>query len=358
MKFHNLVTRIQHGLNRPNEALRNITRRVALSIIGINLSKQTEIQYVELGFFHSKIISKIKLFDSKEIDVSKNEHSLYHNFESRWIIEISNVIVNTETNHVYATTQNRNKIALIKESTEWPTENILASQGKLVLKNLQIIPFAKLGLPNSGFYHWMSEDLPSFLALPSNIPTLNFQKGSKLNAAILSKREDILIKCQKWVLVEKLIFVSRGKDLGYIHPRNLDTLKEYFSSKEDFEINSYERIYISRSRTRRSIPGEEHLESFLRDKGFEIIHAEDFSFFEQRDLIMNARIVMGPHGAGLTHAIWSNNCEVIEIMPLDRINRCFEWQTLLQNKNYSRIYFDPEKNKISEIIAQLEHAIR
>ena len=356
MKFQGLVARVQHGFKRRDEALNNLIRRIALSIIGIDISRQTEIQYIELGKFDSKILSKTKYFDAQEVSISKKDYSMAHNFDSRWIIEISNVIVNTETNHVYATNLGCDEVMLIKESTEWPTDRVLIGQAKQRFKNLRVIPYAKLGLPNSGFYHWMSEDLPSLLGLPPNMPTLNYRKVSFLNESILKKRGDFLIQTQKWVFVEKLLFISRGKDLGYIHPQNLKSLKDFFSDKEQSNTESPSRIYISRSKTRRALPGEAELEDYLRKRDFLVVHAEEYDLFKQRALSKDAKIVIGSHGAGLIHSIWASDCQLVELMPLDRINRCFEWQTLLQSNSYSRIYFDSKENSVADVINQLEGA--
>jgi capsular polysaccharide biosynthesis protein len=131
-------------------------------------------------------------------------------------------------------------------------------------------------------------------------------------------------------------------------------LREFKSNiLEDKEAKT-EKIYVSRSKSRRSIPSENVIENYLRDRGFRIVHAEDFSLLDQIEIFTNAKLVIGIHGAGLSHALWSENCNLIELMPINRVNRCFEWQTLICGGDYRVIYFNPNQSAEVNLIPQLE----
>ncbi len=63
-------------------------------------------------------------------------------------------------------------------------------------------------------------------------------------------------------------------------------------------------IYISREGNTRALVNESELHPILRAHDFEIIRAQDLSFVEQLRLFSEARIIAGPHGAGLFNAMF------------------------------------------------------
>ena len=179
-----LISRFKHGLGRPRQAIRNLIKRLILNIFGINFSLQTEIQYVDLGFFKSKIITKNRISKSENI-VFELENSLYeHSFESKYHIEITNVVVNTELNHIYVT-GNKGEYFLLRESSSWPTDILIVNSPIPPKKITQIINNAKIGLPNSGHYHWISDDLPNYLSDNSNFKTLQYVRANKKSKLVL-----------------------------------------------------------------------------------------------------------------------------------------------------------------------------
>ena len=150
--------------------------------------------------------------------------------------------------------------------------------------------------------------------------------------------------------------MTRGLDLGYLHPEGLSSLRkyaQYSSAAQDVK----EKIYVSRIGTRRSIHGEELIAEHLANQGFRILRAENLTFKEQIHLFSNAKTLIGVHGAGLTNGIWAPQTKLIELMPSDRINRCFEWQSNLLESAYERILFDPEKPDIESIIRKIDSLI-
>jgi capsular polysaccharide biosynthesis protein len=87
------------------------------------------------------------------------------------------------------------------------------------------------------------------------------------------------------------------------------------------------------------------------------LSAENLTFKEQIDLFSKVETLIGVHGAGLTNGIWTPQAKMIELMPSDRINRCFEWQSNLLGSEYERILFDPETPDIESIIRKLDSLI-
>jgi len=356
VRLREFFGRTKNALKRPEDAFRRWRRRIILNIAGVDLSKQTELQYVELEDFDSKILS-VRLISPGREYLLGPKGNFRHNFDSKYLFEISNVIVNSKNNFIYVLNKKNKQSSLLSESSEWPSDRNLITSESPPTKIIQEIESAKLGLSNSGFYHFIAEDLSNLLLDDSYYPVLNYENNSPLAVQVLGKIEAEVIYVPKWVYVKKLSFVSRGNDLGYLHPNGLKALTE-FANRYATDNKSGQNIYISRIGTRRSIAGEEKIVEYLKDKGFRIVKAEDFSFEEQISIFRNVNILIGLHGAGLTHGIWSNKTMLIELMPKNRINRCFEWQTLLSGKNYERLLYEPDKPNIELIIEKLDSLIR
>ena len=353
-KNKNLQMRLRHARSRPHDAFRRLFRRSAMKIIRVDFSQQTEIQYVELGILNSEILSKRTLTPAGEVEFQTNCSTFAHNFNRKFVVEISNVLVNAETNHVYVPEKSKNSYRLLKESSSWPTEHILLNAEKPKYKSVKTINNAALGLPNSGFYHWLSDDLPDFLQNTEEIPVLYYKKSNAVNRNVIQILGKDTIECEKWVLVEKLTFVTKGQDLGYLHPAGVQVLRKFKSSILKNDYSRSEKIYISRSKSRRSLPSETAIESYLLKKGFRIVHAENFTLVDQIEIFADAKLVIGIHGAGLSHAVWSEDCNLIELMPINRVNRCFEWQALICGGGYQLLYFDPDLSAEVTLIPQLE----
>ena len=350
----NLYMRIRHAQKRPRDAFRRIFRRSALRLLRVDFSKQTEIQYVELGLYNSAIISKQAVTPAKEFNFQTHGSMFGHNFDSKFVIEISNALVNTESNLIYISEKTKNSFNLLKESSSWPTEQVLLNAERPKYKSIEKISRASLGLPNNGFYHWLSEDLPDFLIYQQDLPVLNYKNSSITNRKIMEVLGKTIIQCDKWVIVENLTFITKGQNLGYLHPVGAQVLKKFASDNATNKLSRNEKIYVSRSKSRRSLPSENAIESYLLGLGFRIVHAEDLSFFDQMEIFSRAKLVIGIHGAGLSHALWAKNCNLIELMPINRVNRCFEWQTLICEGVYQLIYFDPDLSAETTLIPQLE----
>ena len=355
MKSMQFISRMQHAINRPSDALRRFSRRLLLKLAGIDLSKQTELQYVNLGNFDSKILKMNLLSPAKELTFGE-DNVFKHNFDSKYQVEISNVIVNLENNLIYVTRDSGKESYLLAESSDWPTDRNLITSEKPPRNQLPIFNYGKIGLSSSGFYHLISEDLAALLMNKSEFPILNYRGNSKLVSQVLSNLNQEIIPTPKWVFVKSLSFVTHGLDLGYLHPEGLSSLRKY-AQCPGVAQNIKEKIYVSRIGTRRSIDGEELIAEHLANQGFRILRAEKLTFKEQIDLFLNVETLIGVHGAGLTNSIWTPQAKLIELMPSDRINRCFEWQSNLLESSYERILFNPEKPDIEAIIRKLDSLI-
>ena len=83
-------------------------------------------------------------------------------------------------------------------------------------------------------------------------------------------------------------------------------------------IEPPERIYISRrgANSFRTLQNEAEVELAAARLGFTIVRAEDHSFDDQIALFSRARVVIGPHGAGITNTVFAPpGCLVCDFFP-------------------------------------------
>ena len=105
---------------------------------------------------------------------------------------------------------------------------------------------------------------------------------------------------------------------------DLAWLRSRLRSKIDADTTSDKsaKIYISRQKADpdrgRKVVNYDELMDTLRDRGFESYTLEDLGFEEQLELFADARVVMGPHGAGLVNILFSDEPLVIELFPQHR----------------------------------------
>jgi capsular polysaccharide biosynthesis protein len=133
---------------------------------------------------------------------------------------------------------------------------------------------------------------------------------------------------------------GRASDSWFIHPNDQERL---FHLGEQLELKSRNQtgqdlIYISRVNSPRSLPGESQLEDLLRNKGFFIAHSESVPWKDQISLFRHAKVVVGPHGAGLSNLVFSQpEPTLVELTNGFHYNRCFEWITHVVGQTYSKI---------------------
>ena len=352
--INNSGKRILHAIKRPSQAFSNTFAKIVLKVFFPNFNLRTELNYISTSDFKTKIINRVNLFDPLNLRFETPEGPLEHFFSRREVVTVSNVLVNVDTGLIYISANNKNRKLALKESVEWPLDRALIFS-KQPTTNMKLIFDSTLaGIGNEGFYHAMSEGLPSALMLNGDGYQLNSKFSKKIVTELLSGQNSHQRFGTGWVGSNEHTFVSKGNDVGYLHPGNAKIIREYAKSKLDSTLNSnISKIYVSRNNSRRSIPREKDIENIFRDAGFTIIYAEKLTISEQINIFSNAKIIAGPHGAGLFNSIWAQNCKVLELMPIERINRCFEWQCLVLGQDYKKIYFKNYRSDNSDLFRQI-----
>jgi capsular polysaccharide biosynthesis protein len=99
-------------------------------------------------------------------------------------------------------------------------------------------------------------------------------------------------------------------------------LREEFLNCQITKLHGGERIYISRAKaSRRKVTNENELVNFLSQLGFKTIILESLPVSEQALIFASAKIVVAPHGAGLSNVIFCpRGNKIIEIFSPQYIN--------------------------------------
>ena len=182
-------------------------------------------------------------------------------------------------------------------------------------------------LSGNVYFHWMVDLLPRIEILRQGINleeidwfVVNdyqqpFQRETLKSIGI--KEEKILASDRHpHIQAEELVVPSYPSYLGWLQPWGLKFLREVFlkgitNNKSDFS----ERIYIGRGNARyRRIMNEAEVVEILCKFGFTYITPESMSLENQIATFAHAKIIVAPHGSGLTNIVFCNpGTKVIEL---------------------------------------------
>jgi Glycosyltransferase 61 len=109
-------------------------------------------------------------------------------------------------------------------------------------------------------------------------------------------------------------------------------------------------VYISRANSKnRPLANEQQLEEKLRaDWNCQVVHMEELSHVEQLKLVQRARIIIGPHGAGLTASLFApQTTTLIELLPNRYPNRYYAQLAAVSNRLYLPIFGAVEETRVA-----------
>ncbi len=184
------------------------------------------------------------------------------------------------------------------------------------------------GLSGNVYFHWMVDILPRIELLRQGGFDLEKIDGFVVNSyrqpfqqetlRLLGIPERKIIESDRvpHIKAKQLICPSFPGDLGWPPPWAIHFLRREFFSKITLKSTYPERIYISRSKARfRKVFNETEVIDILNHAGFVPIWLESLSLEEQIALFSQAKVIISPHGSGLTNMIFcQKGTKVIELM--------------------------------------------
>jgi hypothetical protein len=101
--------------------------------------------------------------------------------------------------------------------------------------------------------------------------------------------------------------------------------KEFLPDKNHDRFDGTERIYLCRANAEhRRIVNNTEVTNFLGRLGFKSVILEEMSIAEQALLLSSAKVILAPHGAGLSNLVFcSPGTKVIEVFSPKYVNVCF-----------------------------------
>ena len=236
-----------------------------------------------------------------------------------------------------------------------PSKHSIFSVGKLPpIQKIDGTVAVLAGLLNDTYFHWMFDILPRIeLLYKSGIDItgidkflvssrLDFQKET-LKALGIPPTKILETDEYPHIQATTLVVPSFPGSVAWMPKWACDFLRNEFLDKKQIETEKIERIYISRKPApNRRIINEDEIVSCLNKYGFTSVILESMSVAEQAALLANAKVVVAPHGGGLTNTVFCNpGTKVIEIFSPNYVYPCY-W--LISNQIGLEYYYLQGKN--------------
>ena len=190
------------------------------------------------------------------------------------------------------------------------------------------------------YYHWMFDVLPRIELLRLNGITINNIDNFVLNDVRYPFQEETLItlgiprqkilESSKFphVKADRLIVASRVGLVFNMPKWACNFLRHNFLSetaKGKEKSNKLERIYLNRANANyRRVVNETELINYLDGLGFESVTLESMLVAEQALLFSSAKVIVAPHGSGLTNLVFcSPGAKVIELFSPNFVNSIY-----------------------------------
>ena len=315
------------------------------SVINKNIhSSDQEVSYVEIyPSEQSTLLTPITIHKQINSDFSKTQVFTKEVFVS--ILKNAQAYAESMASVVVSSSNQ------ILEDISTGHSNLVVASGKLykpyILNGKVAFLSSKWG--SSCYFHWMLEILPRIellrkigIKLESIDNFVLYQSNRKFNLDTLNQlgipqtkiidSYDYPYIQAKQLLTPSIIGGVRGSQWV------LDFLRQTFLDSSSSCDKSSKFIYISRRNALgRRVINEEEVTELLSKYGFECVLPESMSVKEQASLLSQAKVVITPHGSGLTNIVFCKpGTKIIELFSPDYINPCY-WQ--LSNKCNLEYYY-------------------
>ena len=305
----------------------------------INLNKKDHLQTNFYRQIHpsQKISRSLKPIGVEKLIHFNFEEGMQHEFPSTFVAILSkarvwgpNGAVITEDNKLLA------DVSLEFGKTVW--EHPIFFQWRLSeISNIQG-SIAVLSSPGgNNYFHWMFDILPRLELLLSsginlddidyflvNSYELPFQQQTLTQLGISYNK---VLESSKYphIKADCLVVPSFPGYTGNMPDWSCRFLRKIFLNNMQDKATTHERIYISRSMTTtRNIVNENEVMDCLNKFGFTTIFLENLSVIEQAALFNRAKVVLAPHGAGLTNLVFCQpKTKIIELFSPLYVNVCY-----------------------------------
>jgi capsular polysaccharide biosynthesis protein len=224
---------------------------------------------------------------------------------------------------------------------------------------------------NSGYYHWVTENLTRLEGVekfeeccgtkPKLIVGPELSSFQRETLELLGYEADDLIQWNTSIAkVDTLVIpsVRRAYNPGQLSPVDYSWLRNKMQSavRERVDMTQFSsKVYISRDDAdRRRVTNESELFGELEKHGFERYQLEYMDTAETIALMMQADIIVGPHGAGLTDIIYASDADVVELSKETPNSRAYFTLANQVGLDYHHV---PGKSDGTDIVAPVQSVV-
>ncbi|MGI0483120.1 glycosyltransferase 61 family protein [Geminocystis sp. CENA526] len=192
------------------------------------------------------------------------------------------------------------------------------------------------GLLNNIYFHWLFDILPRFKLLElANINVAdidyflidnrtNFQRET-LTIFGIPPEKILPLSFPLHIQATNLIVPSFPGSIAWMPSWSCEYLREKILGNQTIVNNPHKKIYISRDRSsNRRLINEKEVINLLLKYEFEIVNLELLTVRQQAELLSQAKIVISPHGSGLSNLVFCPpKTKVIEIFAPNYVYPCY-----------------------------------
>lgn len=270
----------------------------------VNFTKIPKTPEIEIHWYIEKYISDIRSHSLQPFYVAKANSLKMVSFN-----DVGSISLMTNDNQVFKDVSTHYDF---KDAAFPPAEHI---DSKSVLLSIDA---------GSNYFHWMCHVLPRIKLLKEygidwneiNKILIPQTRGpfvhETLDALNVPKHKLLETTKNKHYTFDSLIIPCKPNRHIHLSRWSLEFLRSTFINKGHSNID---KIYVSRkSDAGRGIKNQNEIWSTLQPLGFQEIFLEDFSVEDQARLFNNAKVIVSPHGAGLTNlAFCEPGTKVVEL---------------------------------------------
>lgn len=140
-------------------------------------------------------------------------------------------------------------------------------------------------------------------------------------------------------LCDDLFIPTLPHTTGFFTFETIEFIRNTMGYKNNF-YGGDNLIYISRAKSKKRmvINEDEICKLLVNQYGFSVIILEDLSIYQQSKIFSTAKIIVSPHGAGLSNLVFSSpNTKLIELFGMNYLNNCYCYLSGMMNIDYSYI---------------------